>query len=303
MPTAYEPQMTDQPTAAADGAATASTPGEPQARPRRRRSLAVRFGVSFVLGVLLAIGIGAGALYAWGQQYEGLVLPGVRVGSTELGGLSRGQAAAAIEDAYGGLGTGEIALTGPDGDVTTVNYHYVGRAPDTTALVDAALAAGHQDDVIGGLIDEPRAAIHGITLDPAVVFDRDRLSAAVAHLASTIDRKPTDATVSAAGGGTFSVSPAKDGRAVDRATLVAALDQQLATPGTPASIAMDVPMVPVAPAVATASAEAAKAAADRMAEDVVVTEGKDSWTGRRREARVVDLVLDRDRRDRHPGAG
>ena len=71
------------------------------ARPRRRRSLVLRFGVSFVLGFLLTVGVGAGALYAWGQQYEGLVLPGVRVGSTELGGLTREQAAAAIENAYG----------------------------------------------------------------------------------------------------------------------------------------------------------------------------------------------------------
>ena len=71
----------------------AVTDGEPPARPRRRRSLALRFGVSFVLGVLLAVGIGAGALYAWGQQYDGRVLPGVRVGSTDLGGLTREQAA------------------------------------------------------------------------------------------------------------------------------------------------------------------------------------------------------------------
>ncbi len=41
---------------------------------------------------------------------------------------------------------------------------------------------------------------------------------------------------------------------------------------------MTVPVVPLAPAVATASAEAAKAAADRMAADVVVTRGKDTWT-------------------------
>ena len=41
---------------------------------------------------------------------------------------------------------------------------------------------------------------------------------------------------------------------------------------------MAVPMVTLAPTVATASAEAAKAAADRMAADVVVTRGKDSWT-------------------------
>ena len=81
--------------------------------------------------------------------------------------------------------------------MTTISYDYVGRGPDTPALVDAALAAGRQGDVLGGLIDEPRAAIHGVTLDPAVVYDRDKLAAAVAHLASTIDQKPTDASVSA----------------------------------------------------------------------------------------------------------
>ena len=74
----------------------AVTDGKPTAGPRRRRSLALRFGVSFVLGILLAAGIGAGGLYAWGRQYEGRVLPGVRVGSTELGGLSREQAEAEI---------------------------------------------------------------------------------------------------------------------------------------------------------------------------------------------------------------
>ena len=99
--------------------AAAVTDGEPPARPRRRRSLALRFGVSFVLGFLLAAGIGAGALYAWGQQYDGRVLPGVRVGSTELGGLTREQAEAEIANAYGSLGTGQITLTGPDGQRRT----------------------------------------------------------------------------------------------------------------------------------------------------------------------------------------
>ena len=65
---------------------------------------------------------------------------------------------------------------------------------------------------------------------------------------------------------------------MDKAALLTALDQQLAALGTPASITMAVPVVSLAPAVATASAEAAKAAADRMAADVVVARGKDSWT-------------------------
>jgi vancomycin resistance protein YoaR len=247
------------------------------ARPRRRRSLALRFGVSFLLGFLLAAGIGAGALYAWGQQYDGRVLPGVRVGTTALGGLTREQAAAEIADAYGSLATGQITLTGPDGP-TTISYADVGRGPDTSALVDAALAAGRQGGPLATLVGAPRVAIHGVTLESAVAYDRDKLTAAVETLATTIDQTPVDATVSAGQGGTFNASPAKDGRAVDKATLETALDRQLAALGTPESIKMAVPVVTLPPAVATASAEAAKAAADRMAVDVVVARGEDTWT-------------------------
>jgi vancomycin resistance protein YoaR len=255
-----------------------ATDGEPPGPPRPRRSLAFRFGVSFVLGVLLAFGVGIGVLYAWGQQYDGRVLPGVRVGSTELGGLTREPAAAKIADAYGWLGTGQITLTGPDGQMTTISYADVGRGPDTSALLDAALAAGRQGGPIASLIGAPRVAIHGVTLDSAVAYDRDKLAAAVETVAATIDQTPADGSVSAGQGGTFSVSSARDGRAVDKAALLTALDQQLAALGTPASITMAVPVVSLAPAVATASAEAAKAAADRMAADVVVARGQDSWT-------------------------
>ena len=54
--------------------------GDAVAADADEKALAFRFGVSFVLGFLLAFGIGAGVLYAWGQQYDGRVLPGVRVG-------------------------------------------------------------------------------------------------------------------------------------------------------------------------------------------------------------------------------
>ncbi len=258
--------------------AAAVPDGEPPARRRRRRSLALRFGVSFVLGVLLVVGIGTGILYAWGQQYDGRVLPGVRVGSTELGGLTRAEAEAAIANAYGSLAAGQITLTGPDGQTTTIGYADVGRGPDTSAVLEAALAAGRQGEPLADLIGAPQAAIHGVTLDSAVTYDHAKLAAAVKTLASTIDQVPVDASVSAGQSGTFSVSPAKDGRAVDQATLVTALDQQLGALDAPASITMAVPVVPVAPAITTASADAAKAAADRMAADVVVARGEDSWT-------------------------
>ena len=255
------------------------TGSELPARPRRRRrSLALRFGVSFVLGLLLAVGVGAGALYAWGQQYEGRILPGVRVASTELGGLTREQAGAQIANAFGSLGTGQITLTGPDGHTTTISYADVGRGPNTQALLDAALAAGRHSEPLVNLIGAPQAAIRGVTIDSGVAYDHDKLTAVVDSLATSIDETPVDATVSAGTGGTFSSTPAKDGRAVDKAALLTALDQKLAALDTPASITIGVPVVSLPPAVATASAEAAKAAAERMAADVVVTRGKDSWT-------------------------
>ncbi|HEY4189325.1 MAG TPA: VanW family protein [Candidatus Limnocylindrales bacterium] len=256
----------------------AMTDGEPLARPRRRRSLAFRFGVSFVLGFVLAIGAGAGVLYAWGQQYDGRILPGVRVGSTELGGLTREQAEAEITNAYGTLGIGQVTLTGPDGQATTISYADLGRGPDTSALLDAAFAAGRQGEPLANLIGAPQAAIHGVTIDSGVAYDHDKLSAAIESVAASVDQTPVDASVSADQGGAFSVSPAKDGRAVDQATLLTSLDQQLGALGTPASITAAVPVVSTTPAVATATAEAAKAAADRMAADVVVTRGEDSWT-------------------------
>ena len=117
-----------------------------------------------------------------------------------------------------------------------------------------------------------------MTLDSGVTYDRDKLAAAIERLAARIDQTPADAFVSTGPGGRFSVSSAKDGRAIDKAALKAALDQQLAALGTPASIPVAVPLVSLPPAVATASAEAAKAAADRMAANVVVARGKDSWT-------------------------
>ncbi|HET7472341.1 MAG TPA: VanW family protein [Candidatus Limnocylindrales bacterium] len=263
---------------------------EPPARRRRGRSLVARFSAAFVLGVLLALGVGVGALYAWGQQYAGRVLPGVHVGGTELGGLTREEAEAKIASAYGWLGTGQITLTGPDGESKTISYADIRRRPDTAALLDAALAAGREGEPLADLVGAPRTAIHGVALDSAVAYDRDKLEAAIDSLAATIDRSPTDASVSARPDGTFSVTVATIGRAVDKAALLAALDGELTGQGTPASIQMAVPVVSLTPTVDTASAEAAQSAADRMAGDVIVRRGDDSWTiARKSLARLISF--------------
>ena len=95
--------------------------GESAVRPRRRRSLVFRFLAAFVVGFALMGSIGAGALYLWSREYDGRVLPGVSVGSSDIGGLTREQAASKIASDYASLGSGEITFNGPDGDMTTAS--------------------------------------------------------------------------------------------------------------------------------------------------------------------------------------
>jgi vancomycin resistance protein YoaR len=242
-----------------------------------RTSVAMRFAIAFLLGVVLVIGLGAGALYAWGQQYQGRVLPGVHVGGTDLSGLTPDEAQAAIGQEYASLGNGRIVLTGPDGD-TSIDYTTIDRGPDTAAILDAALAAGRQGAPLADLIGAPQAALRGVDLPAAVRYDKAKLAAAIDALAASIDQAPVDATVTTAKDGSFLPVAATPGRAVDKAALLATLDAQLSSLGTPTEIHAQVPVSTVEPAVPTEAANAAKAAADRMAVDLVFSRGSESWT-------------------------
>ena len=59
----------------------------------RRPSGRLRFAVAFIVGLLLATIVGAGAMYAYDQQYINRVLPGVRIGTVDLSGLDEAAAA------------------------------------------------------------------------------------------------------------------------------------------------------------------------------------------------------------------
>ena len=88
----------------------------------RRPSARLRFAVAFLVGLILALGLGTGALYAYDQQYSGRILPGVE--DVDLSGLTPDAARAALEGAYQGYGDGRIVLTGPDGAaVITYGFH------------------------------------------------------------------------------------------------------------------------------------------------------------------------------------
>ena len=80
----------------------ADEPGGETHRPSARLS----FGVAFALGLVAALLLGVGALYAYDRQFTGRILPGVHVGSVDLSGLTADEARAALQQGYGSLSDG-----------------------------------------------------------------------------------------------------------------------------------------------------------------------------------------------------
>jgi vancomycin resistance protein YoaR len=254
-----------------------AAPPAPTAPPARRQRTALRFGVSFIAGLALVSGVGAGALYAWSHQYEGRILPGVHAGSVDLSGMTPEGARSAIGAAWTKLGEGRIILAGPAGE-TVVTYGDIGRRPDVDTMLAEALATGRQGSPIADLLGAPRLALNGVDVAAEVTWDRSRLSTAVAAAAVKIDKPAVDANVVVAADGSYQVTPSATGLAMDEAAVLSSLEGQLGSLDAPTDIVVQVPVGVLQPAVTDAHAAEAKAAGDRMAVDLTLAYKSEQWT-------------------------
>ena len=235
----------------------------------RRPSGRMRFAVAFIVGLLLATIAGAGALYAYDQQYINRVLPGVRIGAVDLSGLDEAAAAERLREAYSSLGEGEIVLTTPAGE-TTISYADVGRGPDVDAMLAEALAVGREGNAIERVIADARTAIRGVTLDPRVTYDADALAEQIVAYADSLAREPVDASVEKVEN-RFVVHAGVAGRVADPVAPVEAALADLGELDAPASLTYAVPVQLVEPEVTTAEASEAKASAERVGAKITLT--------------------------------
>ena len=158
----------------------------------RRPSSRVRFALAFLVGLLLALAVGVGAMYAYDQQYVGRVLPGVRVGSVDLSGLDPETAAERLQAEYARLSEGELLLVGPDGDLS-IPYEAFGRAADVDAMVADAMGIGRAGNPVERIVADARTALRGVTIQPRVTYDPDRLAERITSYADSLARRPRDA--------------------------------------------------------------------------------------------------------------
>jgi vancomycin resistance protein YoaR len=224
------------------------------------------------LGVLLVLG----ALIAFGQAYAGRIAPGVSIGGVDVGGLTRPQAALALDSVLGRFDDGRIVVRSEHG-TSVITFAEVGRTVDYGPLIDLAAAVGHGgtrfEEAIGGI----RAMLHPVAIPLQVGYDRAQLSARLAAFRDQSVRLPTNASVIRTKTG-FALVPATEGVTVATDRIESTVDAALLDTAGPRTLELTADPKPVPPTTTDADARRAKAAADAIAGDLVVAHGARTWT-------------------------
>ncbi|MEK6719151.1 MAG: VanW family protein [Chloroflexota bacterium] len=231
---------------------------------------------AFLFGLVAVFALSAGALLAFEAQYQGRVLPGVRVGSIDLAGLSPDQAAARLSQGLAGYADGELVLAA--GDVTdTIAYAEFARRANVDAIVVRAMAVGRDGNPVDRLIGDLRTAFRGIVLEPEVTYDVIALERAIGAFAAPLERTPVNATVTRTGNA-FTLGHGAAGQVADPASALAAAIVTLDRLDAPKRLDIVVPLRVVEPAISTSEAIAARAQAERIAQAITLVDGEDSWS-------------------------
>ncbi len=194
-------------------------------------------GIASVLVVIVILFIAGGG---------GGTAPGTTVAGVDMGG-DEGQVRAALKARADALLRRQIPLRAGGGTVASVRLADIGGAVDVNAAIRAA------QDASPGRIMRGIQALTGqssTTIALPVTFRKGALTAWVADLGAQIDRPEESAGVSVRGT-TFTVSPSRDGRLLDRTALTARLSGDVAA--LPATIAL--PLRTARPTLTTEAAQ------------------------------------------------
>jgi vancomycin resistance protein YoaR len=246
-----------------------------------------RFGVlGFLVAVAFVAVLAAGFMAGLAVAYESRAMPGVAVAGVSVAGMDRTGAEAALRASLPALGDGGITLTVDDESVA-IPYASVARDYDLAAMLDAAFQVGRHGTLAEQSLDRLRSLIRGTSVLPIAQYDRELANRRLVVIAADMARDPVDASVGLPEGSAFfRATPAVDGRTVDVAATLLAIDPILAA--TDAGQA-SVPAVtqPVEPGITTAEAEAAADRASLLAAaDLTVTAGKQRFTVRNESLRA-----------------
>ena len=239
------------------------------ARPGR---VARRFVIGFLLGVLVVIG----GLIGFRQAYADRILPGVLVGGVDVGSMTPVTARAALANRFGALENGTVVVETSRGKAA-IPFSRLGRKVEVDTMVDRAVTVGRGgtpfDEAVAGL----RLLVRPAALAPLLSFDRGRLTEELAAFSDSLRIEPLDAAV-ASGSATLALSPSIDGERLDVGPIAPQIETALLDPASPSDVVVRADIVRVAPRISDEQASRARDLAAQIASNLVLTNGKKSWT-------------------------
>ncbi len=224
--------------------------------------MAVRFAIGFVLGLLGTLFIAGAVVFGLWRAYDAKIMPGVRVGTVVVSGLTREEAIAKLSSEYASFGQGDLIATTPGGK-GTITYQEVGRGPDSSQMADAALALGRADNPLASIVATVRTFAVGSSIPVIVKLDSVALASNIRRLTRTSLTPPQDASV-AITGAEHTIRPAATGRGIDEAVIASELIDRLSSADAPAEIRIDGEFVTLEPKVTDVDAQAAAASVASM---------------------------------------
>jgi vancomycin resistance protein YoaR len=236
-----------------------------------------KLALAVLAGFALTFAFGAGALLAYQGQYAERIYPGVSVDGIDVSGLTREAAAASLEAELAGYASGEAVVT-VDGTAIRIPYADLGRRADVDALIELAWSVGRSHpDPLGRAAQGVRSLIDGTRIDPIVTLDPEAVRREVTEAALGVNKAPVSGSATLTETG-FAPNAASAGRAFPRAEISTALLEQLSDSSAPATLELAYETAVVEPYISDAEVATAIEAADRMAQDLVLSHGKESWT-------------------------
>jgi lipoprotein-anchoring transpeptidase ErfK/SrfK len=181
----------------------------------------------FLLGLLgiisfsIAPAVLTAASFVYYQSHD-LILRGVRVGTVEVGGLTRAEALRTIDQVYNQeseLLLIEVPAIDRSWNASSVDF---GIQVDVNATASEAYQVGRQGGLFTKIATMLTALQNGWEVHPELVFDRHRADRALEEWSSVLHRDPVDAWLELSGEEIL-IHPSKTGTDLDRPRTLDAL--------------------------------------------------------------------------------
>lgn len=232
----------------------------------------------------LTILVGFSVLFfSYHLAYAKKVIPGVRVAGIVLGNKNQAEVRSVLEARFSDRASQPVKLAAGE-KVFEFSFEDLGIVYNLDRTIAKAFGVGRSGNLLTDLGTEVRAWFKGVSVEPVLAVEREKLDGALLGIAEELDDPPAEAGFAIdppeAGGG-LKIVEAKSGRVVNQEKLEEKILNSLQTFST---TTVKIPLEDVVPEIAAADLETVQPQVEKLlANPIKLTYQKRIWTPAKEE--------------------